>query len=92
MQLVAITGGRLDYDDFEGCEYVDLYGVRLLLDQLEAIAGVLETLPFQEIEELVKHDLQRARDARPEMFKLLRAEYQNNTLMSENNAQKLLSY
>ena len=92
MQLVAITGGRLDYDDFEGCEYVDLYGVRLLMDQLEAIAGVLETLPFQEIEELVKHDLQRARDARPEMFKLLRAEYQNNTLMSENNAQKLLSY
>ena len=62
------------------------------VEGLEAIAGVLETLPFQEIEELVKHDLQRARDARPEMFKLLRAEYQNNTLMSENNAQKLLSY
>lgn len=68
---------------------------RLLLDQLETIAGDAgdwETLPFQEIAELVKHDLQRARDARPEMFKLLRTEYQNNTLMSENDAQKLLSY
>lgn len=91
MQLVAIDGGRLDYDDFEGCKQVDFYGVHLLLDQLEVIAEGQETLPFQEIAQIVKSDLQRAQNAHPGMFKLLRSEYQKYTLMSERDAEKLLN-
>lgn len=66
MQLVAIAGGRLDYDDFEGCEHVDFYGVHLLLDQLEVISERQETLQFQEIAQIVKSDLQQARNSCPE--------------------------
>lgn len=92
MQLMSIDGGRLDYDDFEGCEYVDFYGVHLLLDQLEVIVGSWETRPFQKIAQIVKSDLQRARNSCPEMFALLRTEYQKYTLMSEEDAKKLLNY
>ena len=63
MQLVAIAGGRLDVDDFEDCEYVDFYGVHLLLDQLAIIAEGWETLPFQKIAQIVSSDLQRARNS-----------------------------
>ena len=92
MQLVAIAGGRLDYDDFEDFEHVDFYGVHLLLDQLEVITENWETLSFQKIAQIVKNDLQRARNSCPEMFVLLRSEYQKYTLMTEENAKKLLDY
>lgn len=91
MQLVTIAGGRLDYDDFEDCEYVDFYGVHLLLDQLAIIIEGWETLPFQKIAQIVNGDLQRARNSYPEMFQLLRAEYQKYNLMSEENAKELLN-
>ena len=86
-----MNGGRLDVDDFEDFEYVDFYGVHLLLDQLAIIAEGWETLPFQKIAQIVNSDLQRARNSYPEMFQLLRAEYQKYTLMSEENAKELLN-
>lgn len=92
MQLVAIAGGRLDFDDFEDCEHVDFYGVHLLLDQLAAIDEGGEPLPYQEIAQIVKNDLQRARNSCPEVFGFLRTEYQNDALMSEEDAEKLLNY
>ena len=85
-------GGRLDYDDFEDLEHVDFYGVHLLLDQLEVITENWETLSFQKIAQIVKNDLQRAQNSCPEMFVLLRSEYQKYTLMTEENAKKLLDY
>lgn len=92
MQLVSLADGRLDFGDFEDCERVDFYGVHLLLDQLENIAENGTILSFQRIAQIVQSDLQRARNAYPEAFTLLRQEYQNYTLMSEECAKKLLEY
>lgn len=35
MQLLVITGARLDFDEFEGCEQIDFYGVSEMLNLLE---------------------------------------------------------
>lgn len=37
MQLVAIEGGRVDYDDFEECGEIDFYGPLCMLDMLEDV-------------------------------------------------------
>ena len=92
MQLVSITGGRLDFDDFENCKQVDLYGVQLLMDQLEVIAETGVIPPFQGIAQVVQYDLQRARSAGPEAFALLRDEYQKYTILPEEYAGNLLDY
>lgn len=44
MQLLAITRARLDFDEFEGCERVDFYGVSEMLNLLEdACIGLTNT-------------------------------------------------
>lgn len=92
LQLVSIAGGRLDFDEFENCEHVDFYGVYLMLEHLEYIAGAGEMPSFQEIARTVREDLQRAQGAAPEEFALLREEYRSYTIVPEKYAQNLQKY
>lgn len=44
MQLVSIAGGRIDFDDFEGCRKIDFYGIDIMLHILEdACIGLTNT-------------------------------------------------
>ncbi|MDE5824846.1 MAG: hypothetical protein K2H91_09235 [Lachnospiraceae bacterium] len=44
MQLVSIAGGRIDFEDFEGYEQIDFYGVSIMLSILEhACVGLTNT-------------------------------------------------
>lgn len=92
MQVVSIAGGRLDFDEFDCCEYVDLYGVYLLMDRLENIAAVGVIPPLQEITQSVQSDLRRARSAKPEVFASLQKEYLEYTIVPKEYAEKLLDY
>lgn len=42
MQLVSIAGGRIDFDDFEGYEKIDFYGIDIMISILEdACVGLI---------------------------------------------------
>lgn len=42
MQLVSIAGGRIDFDDFEGYEKIDFYGIDIMIGILEdACVGLI---------------------------------------------------
>lgn len=44
MQLVAIEGGRVDYEDFEECGALDFYGPLCMLDMMEDVCiGLTDT-------------------------------------------------
>ena len=46
MQLVSIAGGHIDFDEFEGCEQIDFYGISIMLSILENACVGLTHTPF----------------------------------------------
>lgn len=46
LELVAITGGQLEFDEFETCERIDFYGIEIMLNLLEEACLALTNTPL----------------------------------------------
>ena len=93
MQLVSISGGLLDFDDFKGCEQIDFYGIDIMLGLLDdACNGLTLVSLFRKIIDHIQYSLKTALTAEPTQYLFLKNEYQHRAIVPKEYAEKLLEY